>query len=101
MWCVAISKQSNDIKLESVTWDLNFLKKIKTLCLSIKNYMGVIPKDKNISFNGYINRYFYMNIGKTKIIQNLNKYLISLKNIEIRIYISKIILISIVNKSIY
>ena len=64
--------------------------------------MRVIPKDKNISFNGYIGRYFYMNIGKTKIIQNLNKYLISLKkNIKIRIYISKIILISIVNKGIY
>ena len=43
-----------------------------------------------------------MNIGKTKIIQNLNKYLNFLKkNIEIRIYISKIILISIVNESIY
>ena len=28
-----------------------------------------------LGFYGYIGGYFYMNFGKTKIIQNLNKYL--------------------------
>ena len=39
MWCVVVSKQSNDIKLENVTWDFNLLKKRKTLCLPIKYHM--------------------------------------------------------------